>query len=453
MHLKLNVFLLTAVSGVLMAQSNEPADLQRILQRLDALEKQNRELTTEIRLLREQLAAGGAVAATTPSPAAASAAPETPPLTERITVAEQRIRDLAQSTVQSEHHSAIQLSGMALFNTYINGRFGGQQYPTTAAAQPGTRADGAGFRQTIVGLKFQAPEHVGGAEVTGAVYFDLWGGSGRTLDQDFRLRIANVEFNWKNTTLTFAQDKPILAQRDPDSLAQVAISPLTDAGNLWLWRPQARLEQRFHFGDTGGLRAQVGIVATSETANLPAGYTGTGVRPSVEGRFVFWKQAGDKGDFEFAPGFHVSNSQLGGYSIPSRIASVDWRVPLARAFALTGTAFLGENVGVIGGLLQGIVVPYRGDPRAVHAAGGWAQLEYRATRRLSLHVFAGQEDDRRRDLQTGLIDKNQQYGANAMYAFLSNVVASFEASFVQTAYVGSPTRLNPHYDLALAYLF
>jgi hypothetical protein len=132
---------------------------------------------------------------------------------------------------------------------------------------------------------------------------------------------------------------------------------------------------------------------------------------------------------------------------------VDWRIPLARAFTITGAAFLGENLGVIGGLRQGVGVPYSGVPRAVHGAGGWAQLEYRATRRLAFHLFGGQEDDRNRDLQTGLISKNQSYGANAMYQIVSNVVASFESAIVQTAYIGSPTRLNPHYDLAFAYLF
>jgi hypothetical protein len=99
------------------------------------------------------------------------------------------------------------------------------------------------------------------------------------------------------------------------------------------------------------------------------------------------------------------------------------------------------------------VVPYSGVPQPVHGAGGWAQLEYRATRRLAFHLFGGEEDDRNRDLQTGLISKNQSYGANAMYQIVSNVVASFESAIVQTAYIGSPTRLNPHYDLAFAYLF
>lgn len=450
MHLKLRIFFLALVPGVLAAQSGEPADLGRILQRLDVLEQQNRELISEIHALREQIASAAAAPAT-PSP------PAKPPVAERVDVAEQRIQDLAQTRIESEHHSAVQLTGMVLFNSYLNSEYGGgQEYPIAAAPQDGSRSGGATLRQTILGLRFQAPERVAGAEVSGAAYVDLFGGTGSALDQLVRLRVASIDFQWRNTTLTVAQDKPIVAPRDPDSLAQVAYSPLTGAGNLWLWRPQVRIEQRLAFSDSSGLRAQAGILETSEAGSVPTEYSSmvAAGRPALEGRFVFWKKSGYNGDFEIAPGFHLSNSQLLGHSVPSRIATVDWRIPLARAVTITGTAFLGENLGVIGGLPQGIVVPYyRQIPRAVHGAGGWAQIEYRATRRLAFHLFGGQEDDRNRDLQTGLIAKNQSYGANAMYQIVSNVVASFESSVVQTSYIGSPTRLNPHYDLAFAYLF
>jgi hypothetical protein len=435
--------------GVMAAQSREPADLERILQRLDVLEQQNRELVSEIRALREQIAAaaGGPTAASPPG---------APPIAERVDVAEQRIHDLAQDRIESEHHSAVQLTGMLLFNSYLNGKYGGGELdPTSAAPEAAARSAGATFRQTIVGLKFQSPERIAGAEVSGDAYVDLFGGSGDSLDSLVRLRIASLNFEWTNTTLTVAQDKPILAPREPDSLAQVGVSPLTGAGNLWLWRPQARVEQRFLFGDSAGLRAQAGVLETSESGAASSEYSSyaPGGRPALEGRFAFWMKSSGNGDFEIAPGFHVSNSQLLGVSVPSRIVSVDWRIPLARAFTVTGAAFLGENLGVIGGLRQGIVVLDSGAPRAVHGAGGWAQLEYSATRRLSFHLFGGQEDDRNRDLQTGLISKNQSYGANAMYQIVPNVIASFESAMVQTAYIGSPTRLNPHYDLAFAYLF
>jgi hypothetical protein len=94
-----------------------------------------------------------------------------------------------------------------------------------------------------------------------------------------------------------------------------------------------------------------------------------------------------------------------------------------------------------------------GSARAVQATGGWAQFTFRATERASFHVYGGQEDDRNRDLNIGGIANNQSYGANLIYRLGSNILTSIETSQVRTTYLGSGTRVSPHYDLAFAYLF
>lgn len=431
------------------AQELNRDQVAQILQRLDALEQQNRELLSEVHALRE-LVAGKETAQVPAEGAATSAAPAE----ERLAVDEQQIRDLAQSRVESEHRDPVQLTGMLLFNAFHNGPYSGSEYPTTAALASGPSTDGATIRQTILGLKFQAPDKIAGLDVSGSAYMDFYAGTGTSLNQLMRLRIASIDFAWRNTTFTVAQDKPILAPREPDSLAQVGVSPLTGAGNLWLWEPQARVEQRFRFDETMGLRAQIGVYQTSERFNAPSAYSTlvTPSRPALQGRFVFWKQSGDA-KFELAPGFHLSDTHIAGQRIPSRIASVDWRVPLASKFELTGTLFRGENMGVIGGLAQGITETYEGDFRAVRGWGGWAQLKFLATSRLTFNLFGGQEDDTNRDLAPGGIAKNQLYGANAMYRIMSNVLTSFEWSYLSTTYLGNGVRTNPHYDLAFAYLF
>src|SRR6185503_5892574 len=120
---------------------------------------------------------------------------------------------------------------------------------------------GATFRQSVIGLKLDGPRVVGGGKVTGSVYMDFFGG-GTGLNQTVRLRVSTLDATWKNTTLGLAFDKPIIAPREPDSLAQVGVSPLTAAGNLWLWQPQVHLEHRISFGDGAGLRAQAGVYQT-----------------------------------------------------------------------------------------------------------------------------------------------------------------------------------------------
>jgi hypothetical protein len=342
---------------------------------------------------------------------------------------------------------------MLLFNTFLNGKgSGGADNPTVLPPTGRQASGGATFRQSVIGLKVDGPDLVGGGKVTGAVYMDFFGG-GTGLNQAVRLRVATLDATWKNTTLGLAFDKPIISPREPDSLAQVGVSPLTAAGNLWLWQPQVRVEQRISLTEQAGLRAQFGVYQTAESGTgLSTEYPDLArARPGYQGRFEFWAKSGNR-RIEIAPGFHASSTRVLGQSVPSRIFSMDWLIRPAARIDFTGTFFYGENTGVIGGLRQGVNV-INGRAHAVGAMGGWAQFTYRATRRASFNVYGGQEDDRNRDLSLGTVGKNQGYGANIIYRLGSNILTSFESSQIRSTYLGSGTRINPHYDLAFAYLF
>src|SRR5262249_3290247 len=150
-------------------------------------------------------------------------------------------------------------------------------------------------------------------------------------------------------------------------------------------------------------------------------------------------------------GFHISDSHVGAYSVPSRIFSVDWLIRPASRIDFTGTFFNGENVGVIGGLRQGGSLYRSRIPQPVDSIGGWAQLKFRLMSRLEMNWFGGQEDDRNRQLDRtrDTIGKNQAYGINLMYRIGSNVITGIEASQVITHYLQSGRHLNQHYDLAI----
>jgi hypothetical protein len=461
-RLLLSALLVSAAASSARAQtqtspSAQPAsaDLQQVLQRLDRLEDQNRALMTEIRALREQLAPK-------PGPAEATAVPDTATdvakVEERVDVQEQRTAQLDQEKISTEHKLPLTLTGMLLANSFWTGKGGGgSDNPTIAPPASGPVDAGGTFRQSVIGVKFDGLDIVGGGKITGSAYGDFYGGTGVTLNQLMRLRVASVNAIWKNTTVTLALDKPIIAPREPDSLAQVGVSPLTSAGNLWLWQPQVRVEQRFQFGDQAGLRAQAGVYETSEGGTgLSATEYGSSLaksRPGYEGRFELWKAVGENRRIEIAPGFHVSSSRVVGESVPSQVFSVDWLVRPFSRLDFTGQFFHGENVGVLGGLRQGITILGDEQPLSVGATGGWAQVKLRLTSRLSMNLYGGQEDDRNRDLSLGQIGKNQTYAGNLMYRLGSNVVTAFESSQTRTTYLGSGTRIFPHYDLAVAYLF
>jgi hypothetical protein len=277
------------------------------------------------------------------------------------------------------------------------------------------------------------------------------------LNRLMRLRLATVELDWGSTSLLIGQDKPIISPREPNSLSHVGVSPLTNAGNPWLWQPQARLEQRFKLGAQTDVRAQVGVFQTAEGAGAqvpePFASTVESSRPGFEARVAFHHALADEGHLEIAPAIHASTTHVVGTSVPSRVYSIDWSLAPNRQFAFTGMYYRGYNTAPLGTVRQGFTVLAFGQAIPVHSNGGWAQLSYEATPRLTLNLFGGQHDDRDRDLRAGNIGKNFAYAGNARYRIAPNVIFGFEAMQIRTTYVGPGLRRNNHYDLALAYQF
>jgi hypothetical protein len=427
--------------GILTAQASP--EINEILQRLERLEQRNRELSDEVHQLRQDLAA-----------ARGQATPETPPVEEKVAVDQARTEELAQTKVGASQRFPITITGMALFNSFLNSKgSGGQQYPTFAwlGAEP---SGGGTLRQTTIGLNYSGPQTFLGGSVHGSVYMDFWGGTGASLDQDFRLRTGDIQIDWASRSIMAGVESPIMAPREPASLAQVAFAPLSGAGNLWLWIPQVRLEQKFSLGEQTGLRAQVGVVETSEVNP----YETTTVyvepsRPGIEGRFNFYHGSESGRRFEIAPGFHTSVSHVSEVSLQSRIFSLDWFARPIQKLEFSGAFFHGQDVGPLGGMQEGFT--YFGPMHVIpiHSNGGWAQLALPLTSRLTFHLFSGLEDDRGADLLSGEIARNWMYGANLFYRLAPNVLLGLEASQLRTAYVNTGIRLNNHYDLALAYLF
>ncbi|HEU5022223.1 MAG TPA: hypothetical protein VFT60_10035, partial [Bryobacteraceae bacterium] len=168
------VLVCACVPALAPAQSGatSSSDMRKIMERLDRLEKQNAELMSEIRELRQQISA----ASQTPAPQA-EAPPSTPTPAERLDVLETRTEDLAQTRVETSQRMPVSLTGMMLFNAFHNGGFsGGGEVPVTAQLNQGPSSTGATFRQTVIGLKFYGPHLPGGGKASGSAYFDFWGG-------------------------------------------------------------------------------------------------------------------------------------------------------------------------------------------------------------------------------------------------------------------------------------
>ncbi len=442
--------LLTAFLTPALLPAQTPPDMSAVLERLDRLERQNRAMADEIHALREELNAAHAAQPATPEP---TAAPET--IEEKVEVQGQRIEEQAQSKLESSQKFPIKLSGMVLVNAFVNSKQnGGSDYPTAASLTSGTDRGGATVRQSIIGLEYNGPRTFFGGTVHGAVFMDFNQGAA-PLQEWIRLRTATIQLDWKTRNLKVGVDKPIFNPRDPDSLAQVGLSPLTGTGNLWLWMPQVRFQQDFAFGSANGVKAQFGAVETHETNPYTAvPITGKieAVRPGLEGRVMAFHRFDSERRLELAAGFHMSTTHADGYSIPSNLVSADLFFNPWRRVEFSGAFFTGQNLSNLGtgAVNQGYYVVLNG-AEAIDTVGGWGQITIHALRRLDFHIFTGQQGY---DItRPGGVTRNLMFGGNLFFRVAPNVLFGPEISQTRTLYVGNGTRFNNHYDLALAYLF
>lgn len=418
------------------------ASVDRILERLDRLERDNDSLRRELQELRTQIAGLG-----TPAPAAAE---------ERLDIVERRVEEQAQTKVEASQRFPIKISGMLVANLYRNSRAAaGVDHPTAAARVPGRSTAGLTFRQSVIGLEYHGAQTLWGGHVKGSVFADFYEGSTEnTLYAPVRLRTAAVEIDWGSRSLMVGQEKPLFSQRDPTSFSFIGVSPLTSAGNLWRWQPQIRFEQRLALGWQTQLRAQAALLQTNEDSSASDARIGQERRrPGLEGRFEIAHKLDENRRIAVAPGFHVSTTHALGRQLPSRVWSLDWFANPWTMLELSGLFWSGENVHHFGALRQGLTLFPDGNLTSVKAKGGWAQASVPFTSRVSLNLFGGVHDDRNRDLLPAAIGSNHTGGVNLMLRLAPNLLLSLEALQTRTRYLAPGPRKNNRYDLSVVYLF
>lgn len=429
---------------------SQQSKLDLILQQLGELRQENRELRQEINDLRSQVA-------DLRSPRPAEPQPEQPEhLQEKLDILNQRVEDLDTGKVEAAGHFPLKISGLVLMNTFMYaGHTGGVDLPLAAAPGAGQQSAGATFRNTEISFLYSGSPSILGGQMAGELHLDFFGGTLNSQNNLARVQRAAIGLNWAKCSLTFALDKPILSPRNPDSLSQLGVPALANSGNLWLWQPQLRYEERIRFSDTTGITARLGVYQTNETlAGLPAGVRFSPARPALQGRVEFFHDSAKGRRFEFAPGFHVSESLAAGMSAKSYAASVDWLVPLVPRVDWTGFAFAGQDLAGLGiaalhqglTLRDGILLPVR-------TRGGWTEVTLHATGRLDFNLIAGLDDDFDRDLVGNGIGRNFTYLGNLRFRLAPNVALGPEVMQIRTTYLQSGILRINRYDLALGYFF
>jgi hypothetical protein len=216
------------------------------------------------------------------------------------------------------------------------------------------------------------------------------------------------------------------------------------------------VEQRFRFNESTSFRAQVGLFQTREDYGYVPPYFASSLqnsRPALQGRFSLAHNLDDDRRLEVGAGFDTSSTHVAGAMVPSRVFAFDWFANPWRKLEFSGTFFRGNNLTGLGGIGQGFTIVSPGDAIPVHAYGGWAQLSFIATPRLTFNFFGGEQQNRSRDLLYDALNANRSYAVNLMYRIAPNVIFSLETGQVRTLYVETGKRLGNRYDLGFAYLF
>jgi hypothetical protein len=310
------------------------------------------------------------------------------------------LASLAAQTPAPKPSRTIDFTGQILINGfYNNARVNNSDVPQFALADTNPVSGGGGtLRQTRLGLLVTEPDVLGGMG-SAEVDVDFFGGQpaagGRTFPV-LRLRRALATVSWSKTEMLLGQEAPLVAGRDPRTLASVGIPGFAGAGNLWLWIPQARLG--FETGVTLRLGLQGAVLAPTTNGNSGAFLTQpdsaerTG-RPFLQGRLKLgWGPTDDPSEIAF--GGHIGwirgfDATTQDSIVQSSAFTVDARFALGE-IEILGEAFMGQALGVLGGGGVGQSVGLNGVP--VRTVGGWGQLNLKLRRTITVGGGCGIDD-------------------------------------------------------------
>jgi hypothetical protein len=478
---------------------------------LDESQRQLDEMRRELAALEEQVspgqvtqgAPGQVTAPAPPAPAAASAPPSSSPeaappsaepssaslsdLREHESFNESQIATLDQEKVESESKYPVRVTGLLLFNGFVN-TAAVDQAATPAVAVTGSGSTGASMRQTVLGLDARGP-HLLGARSFGDLRVDFNGfpasGDGapgyyNANSTLLRLRTAHAVLLWNRTEAYFALDRPVFSADAPSSLTAVAEPPLAWSGNLWTWNPQFGVRQDLALGAARDLRLEAALLDVGDAPLTALAYASTSAPyapassaeqsrwPGAEGRIAFLGSESDESS---------SHLGVGGYFAPHRTAfgntfdawaaTLDAGLHLPARLQASSSFYRGLALGGLGGGEYKDFVYYQ-DPltlevylRALDDVGGWAQLKEKFSERIELNgafgidnAFAGEV---RRYAAVGdfyqNLARNRTYTGNVIFSPSAYLLFSLEYRHIASSPVDASAAESNVIGIAAGYKF
>jgi hypothetical protein len=408
------------------------SDLATTRRQLEQSQKEIEQLREELALIKRQLASAqpGLVQPSSPannSDTAQATAATIEDLQERQQTLEAQVKLHEQTKVESESKYPVRITGLILFNSFINrGIVDDIDLPEAALApsnETGNGSAGASFRQTILGLEGFGPR-IAGARTSADVNIDFFGGlaysSSSTSAGIVRMRTASINLDWSRDSIQVGMTTPLISPLSPTSYATVAEPSMAGAGNLWTWSPQLRYAHQFPIQPGRQIQFEFGLwdppaagYSTSLTARVPSPGEQS-KQPAYESRISY----GTPSDNNYGPtsdlhsfhvglsGYYSRQSYPYGTSIDSWAFTTDFRVPLTHLFEVSGEGYRGRALGGLGGgvykdILYG-TSPVTGQESysALNAIGGWTQLKTHFGQSLEANAVIGLDDGLARDFHT-----------------------------------------------------
>ena len=466
--------------------------MARTQNQLEQSQRQLEEMRQELAALQRQMAeAGSAVPpsaqANPPSPSSSpstqAASPSTSAaiddLRERQAMQESQIATHEQTKVESESKYPVKITGLLLFNGFVNTRQVDMAATPTVALY-GTGSTGASVQQTVLGFDARGP-HLFGARSYADLRVDFYGSSGsgnsstvytgyyNTSAAILRLRTAHAGLQWQHTDAYFALDRPIVSPDAPTSLTAIAEPPLAWSGNLWTWNPQVGVTQDVGLGDSYNLRLQAALIdvgdaplsAVSASAAMSTIISTAAEQSRWPGEEVRIALLGSK----LEDGTHVG---FGGYFAPhlspmgtrfdAWAGTFDTKLLLPGRLEFSGTFYRGAALGGLGGGAYKDF-GFRADTdsnnyyfRPYDDVGGWSQLKEKLSERVQFDAAFGLDNVFARELRPYAVPdgtmyqnlaRNRTYTGNVIYSPKASLLFSLEYRHLESIpVVGLPAESN-----------
>jgi len=249
-----------------------------------------------------------------------------------------------------------------------------------------------------------------------------------------------------------------------------------DAGNLWTWTPQVRVEHRLNVSESNRFLLQGGLLDPlsgeapySQFYRTPDGGEQSRI-PAVGSRVAWTHGAGDRA-LTFGIGGYYSRQNYGaGRTMDAWAGTADWNAPLGNRFVLSGEFYRGRALGGLGAA-QGRSVLFNGlesnpysDLVGLNTVGGWAQLKFKATQAIDFNAAYGQDSPFAHDLGLGYeystaayaynsIAKNQNAMFNVIFRPRSDLLFALEYRFLDTLQTANITNAAGTINLSMGVLF